>query len=198
MGAFGQRERRGGALNPYWDMGEVGTMEDDTNTDSTTPPLDTMAESSEQEQSREERAFTLYCQGMRVTEIALTLAASETTIRRWLRARLETLAHEERAERAEQLLRAIESQRAIASAAWRAYERERAAEEPDRHEGARYLSIALAAQREVARLQGLYYRIGREPAPVSITLTRRPESPDALDASESPETPESQSSDEPA
>ena len=186
-----------GALNPYWDMGEVETMEDDTNTDSTTA-LDMMDESSEQEQSREERAFTLYCQGMRVTEIALTLAASETTIRRWLRARLETLAYEERAERAEQLLRAIESQRAIASAAWRAYERERAAEEPDRHEGARYLSIALAAQREVARLQGLYYRIGREPAPVSITLTRRPESPDALDASESRETPESQSSDEPA
>ena len=163
-------------------------MEDDTNTDSTTPPLDTMAESSEQEQSREERAFTLYCQGMRVTEIALTLAASETTIRRWLRARLETLAHEERAERAEQLLRAIESQRAIASAAWRAYERERAAEEPDRHEGARYLSIALAAQREVARLQGLYYRIGREPAPVEITLTRRPDTPDAPDTSESPDT----------
>ena len=176
-----------GALNPYWDMGEVETMEDDTNTDSTTA-LDMMDESSEQEQSREERAFTLYCQGMRVTEIALTLAASETTIRRWLRARLETLAYEERAERAEQLLRAIESQRAIASAAWRAYERERAAEEPDRHEGARYLSIALAAQREVARLQGLYYRIGREPAPVEITLTRRPDTPDAPDTSESPDT----------
>ena len=195
MWAPSGRGRAGaGALNPYWDMGEVETMEDDTNTDSTTA-LDMMDESSEQEQSREERAFTLYCQGMRVTEIALTLAASETTIRRWLRARLETLAHEERAERAEQLLRAIESQRAIASAAWRAYERERAAEEPDRHEGARYLSIALAAQREVARLQGLYYRIGREPAPVSITLTRRPDTPESPDA---PETPESQSSDEPA
>ena len=164
-------------------------MEDDTDTDTdtTSTPLNAMDASREQEQSREERAFTLYCQGMRVTEIALTLTSSETTIRRWLRVRLETLAHEERAERAEQLLRAIESQRAIASAAWRAYERERAAEEPDR--------------REVARLQGLYYRIGRELAPVSITLTRRPnapESPDALDASESPETPESQSSDEPA
>jgi transposase len=195
----GEGSAGAGALNPYWDMGEVETMEDDTNTNDDTntdvPPLDTMEESSEQEQSREERAFTLYCQGMRVTEIALTLAASETTIRRWLRARLETLAQEERAERAEQLLRAIESQRAIASAAWRAYERERAAEEPDRHEGARYLSIALSAQREVARLQGLYYRIGREPAPVSITLTRRPDTPESPDA---PETPESQSSDEPA
>ena len=129
------------------------------------------------EYSREERAFTLYCQGMRVAEIAVTLAVSETTIRRWLRARLETLAQEERAERAEQLLRAIESQRSIASAAWRAYEQVRNAEEPDRHEGARYLSIALAAQREVARLQGLYYRIGREPvpAPKNITVTRRPD-----------------------
>ena len=178
-------------------------MEDDTDTDTdtTSTPLNAMDASGEQEQSREERAFTLYCQGMRVTEIALTLTSSETTIRRWLRVRLETLAHEERAERAEQLLRAIESQRAIASAAWRAYERERAAEEPDRHEGARYLSIALSAQREVARLQGLYYRIGREPAPVSITLTRRPnapESPDAPDASESPDTPDSRSGDESA
>jgi transposase len=133
--------------------------------------------SGAEEQSREERAFTLYCQGMRVSEIALTLAVSETTIRRWLRARLETLAQEERAERAEQLLRAIESQRSIASAAWRAYEQVRNDEEPDRHEGARYLSIALAAQREVARLQGLYYRIGREPAPApkNITVTRRPD-----------------------
>ena len=133
-------------------------------------------ELDELEHSREERAFTLYCQGMRIAEIAVTLAVSETTIRRWLRARLETLAQEERAERAEQLLRAIESQRSIASAAWRAYEQVRNAEEPDRHEGARYLSIALAAQREVARMQGLYYRIGREPAPapLDVTLTRRP------------------------
>lgn len=130
--------------------------------------------SEEKEHSREERAFTLYCQGMRVAEIAVTLAMSETTIRRWLRAQLVTLAQEERAERAEQLLRAIESQRSIASAAWQAYERERNEDEPDRHEGARYLSIALAAQREVARLQGLYYRIGHEPAPVQITLTRHP------------------------
>ena len=136
-------------------------MGNDANNETTTEPMD---EAGAEEQSREERAFTLYCQGMRVTEIALTLAVSETTIRRWLRARLETLAHEERAERA--------------------------AEEPDRHEGARYLSIALSAQREVARLQGLYYRIGREPAPVEITLTRRPESPDAPDTSESPDAPD--------
>jgi transposase len=156
-------------------------------TDTNNGPND---EPDEQEHSREERAFTLYCQGMRVAEIALTLAVSETTIRRWLRARLETLAQEERAERAEQLLRAIESQRSIASAAWRAYERERNEDEPDRHEGARYLSIALAAQREVARLQGLYYRIGREPAPVEITLTRRPDTPDAPDAPETPDSPD--------
>lgn len=138
----------------------------------------------ERELSREERAFTLYCQGMRVAEIAVTLAFSDTTIRRWLRARLDTLANEERAERAEQLLRAIESQRSIASAAWRAYERERNENEPDRHEGARYLSIAMSAQREVARLQGLYYRIGREPSPVNITLTRRPETTETTNASD--------------
>lgn len=151
-------------------------------------------ELDEFEHSREERAFTLYCQGMRVAEIAVTLAVSETTIRRWLRAQLETLAQEERAERAEQLLRAIESQRSIASAAWRAYEQVRNAEEPDRHEGARYLSIALAAQREVARLQGLYYRIGREPAPApkNITVTRRPDDP-----KQPAEEPPDVSSDEP-
>lgn len=151
-------------------MGIVDTnTNNDTDSDTENEPLD------EQAHSREERAFTLYCQGMRVTEIAVTLAASETTIRRWLRARLETLAQEERAERAEQLLRAIEGQRSIASAAWQAYERARNEEQPDRHEGARYLSIALAAQREVARMQGLYYRIGRPPSPVNITLTRRPD-----------------------
>lgn len=147
-------------------------MDTNMNTDGNSDPKD---ELEDKKDSREERAFTLYCQGMRVTGIAETLAVSETTIRRWLRARLETLATEERVERAEQLLRAIESQRSIASAAWRAYERERNEEEPDRHEGARYLSIALAAQREVARLQGLYYRIGREPAPVDIKVTRRPQ-----------------------
>jgi transposase len=146
------------------EMGDTGDTGDTDDTD----------DMNDVAQGREERAFTLYCHGMRVTEIALTLAVSETTIRRWLRARLDTLAQEERAERAEQLLRAIESQRSIASAAWRAYERERNEEEPDRHEGARYLSIALAAQREVARMQGLYYRLGREPSPVNITLTRHP------------------------
>lgn len=154
----------------------------------TTMDNESSNELDELEHSREERAFTLYCQGMRVAEIAVTLAVSETTIRRWLRARLETLAQEDRAERAEQLLRAIESQRSIASAAWRAYEQVRNAEEPDRHEGARYLSIALAAQREVARLQGLYYRIGREPAPApkNITVTRRPDPP-KLPAEEPPD-----------
>jgi hypothetical protein len=89
-----------------------------------------------------------------------------------------------REERAEQLLRAIESQRSIASVAWRAYERERNEDEPDRHGGARYLSIALAAQREVARLQGLYYRIVREPSPVNITLTRRPETTEQTEQTE--------------
>jgi transposase len=166
-------------------------MNTDTDTDNAPDEL-----GDEQAHSREERAFTLYCQGMRVAEIAVTLAVSETTIRRWLRARLDTLATEERAERAEQLLRAIESQRSIASAAWRAYERERNEDEPDRHEGARYLSIALAAQREVARLQGLYYRIGREPSPVNITLTRRPDVADVADVAETVEVATDDASDE--
>ena len=41
-------------------------MDNDTNA----APVDESGE----EVSREERAFTLYCQGMRVTEIALTVA----------------------------------------------------------------------------------------------------------------------------
>lgn len=173
-------------------MGNDDTLDESgmANKTNKTNELNQPAMSDAPTHRREERAFTLYCQGMHVPAIAETLAVSETTIRRWLRARLETLATEERAERAEQLLRAIESQRSIASAAWQAYERERTGEEPDHHEGARYLSIALAAQREVARLQGLYYRIGREPSPVSITLTRRPkdaaqqETPGAGDTSD--------------
>lgn len=157
-----------------------------------------------------------------------------------------------RAERAEHLLRAIESQRAIASAAWEAYEREGELErallrgdldrvrrrklrargparqptdaaairqlslglaaaagdcrdgeasgsggvphaaptegtlteeyERPRHtsQGARYLAIALAAQREVSRLQGLYERVAQEPRPVHILVTRRPDGPENI------------------
>lgn len=243
--------------------------------------------------ARADRAFALYCQGMRPAAIAAELGASVASVRRWLRASLRALADDIRdAARNEmgdagdaddagdatpereapadptgqlaqvaQLMRAVESQRAIAHAAWDAYERERAVEDAilrgeldrvrrrairpaardmtanapttnDRHgahssgrkprlgrdersvvpattgelssdgavgplaseadeqtgnivleeyerprhtsQGARYLAVALAAQREVARLQGLYERIERALPGVHIILSRRP------------------------
>lgn len=42
-------------------------------------------------------------------------------------------------------------------------------------QGARYLAVALAAQREAARLQGLYARVQRPAPDLRITLTRRPD-----------------------
>lgn len=169
---------------------------------------------------RARRAVTRYLQGQRVVEVAAELAVSETTARRWIRQALATLATDERAAQATQLQRAIESQRAVASAAWDAYERERQLDEallrgeldsvrrrairgprlpnprgdmagddgdcppvaveeyqrPRRStQGARYLAVALAAQREVARLQGLYARLEQPERAVSITISRRPE-----------------------
>ena len=167
------------------------------------------------------RAVALYLQGRRVVEVAAELAVSETTVRRWIRRALATLATDERAEQATQLQRAIESQRAVASAAWEAYERERALDEallrgeldhvrrralrgrprmdetppgsgdagcpplaseeyerPKRtQQGARYLAVALAAQREIARLQGLYARLEQSERDVRITISRRPDGP---------------------
>jgi transposase-like protein len=171
-----------------------------------------------------------YLQGRRVAEVAAELAVSETTVRRWARQALVTLAADERAARATQLQRAIESQRAVASAAWEAYERERQLDEallrgeldhvrrrairgrglpgarvaagapgkstseedtpcpplaleeyerPKRSaQGARYLAVALAAQREVARLQGLYARLEQADRAVQITISRRPDGPE--------------------
>lgn len=179
---------------------------------------------SESPTALRERALTLYCEGQRVSEIGAALGVSESTIRRWLKASLEALADETRARHAVQLARAVEAQRAIASAAWDAYRAEREVErallqgeldrvrrrtvrathahreretdavsevksseadegtfveeyERPRHtsQGARYLGVALAAQREVARLQGLYERIGTEMPEVHITLSRRPD-----------------------
>lgn len=167
-------------------------------------------------------AVTRYLQGRRVTEVADSLAVSETTARRWIRRALAELAEDERAAQATQLQRAIEGQRAVASAAWEAYERERQLDEallrgeldavrrrairgprratgaqgdtsggddgdcppiaieeyqrPKRStQGARYLALALTAQREVARLQGLYARLEQPERAVSITISRRPE-----------------------
>jgi hypothetical protein len=171
--------------------------------------------------ARRERALALYCEGRRTSEIATVLGVSASTVRRWLKASLEGLADDARARHAEQLVRAIESQRAIASAAWEAYRNEREVErallhgeldrvrrrtvratrahrgcdanaaselrpaeadegvlveeyERPRHtsQGARYLGVALAAQREVARLQGLYESIRQEPPALHITLSR--------------------------
>lgn len=182
---------------------------------------------------RAQRAVMSYLQGQRVAEVADALAISETTARRWIRQALATMAAEERAEQATRLQRAIEGQRAVASAAWEAYERERQLDEallrgeldsvrrrairgprrasgapgraqgraqgdasgvddgdcppiaieeyqrPKRStQGARYLALALAAQREVARLQGLYVRLDQPERAVSVTITRRPDGPE--------------------
>ncbi|HET9110537.1 MAG TPA: helix-turn-helix domain-containing protein, partial [Ktedonobacterales bacterium] len=81
------------------------------------------------EDERGRHAVALYLQGRRVAEVAAALEVSETTVRRWARRALTSLAADERAERATQLQRAIESQRAVASAAWEAYERERQLDE---------------------------------------------------------------------
>lgn len=179
---------------------------------------DTQALTPEDERAR--RAVTLYLQGRRVAEVAAELAVSETTVRRWTRRALATLAGDELAARATQLAAAIEGQRAVAAAAWEAYERERqldeallrgeldhvrrrairgrratgaptsgdddcpplAMEEYERPkrtaQGARYLSVALAAQREVARLQGLYARLEQADRDVRITISRRPDGPE--------------------
>jgi transposase len=45
-------------------------------------------------------------------------------------------------------------------------------------QGARYLALALSAQREMARLQGLYDEIAQQPDHFSITITRRPDGPE--------------------
>src|SRR5579885_2347214 len=135
---------------------------------------------------RRERAFALYCHGLRVEAVAATLSLPAALVREWIADLLD-----------------IEGYRAIAGAAWLAYEDERAAlhalraaqeaatdataEEPQRqprqpaNQGARFLAIALTAQREIARLQGLYERHGQEEAPpVHITISERPEGPENI------------------
>jgi hypothetical protein len=187
--------------------------------------------------TRQERALALLCQGVRPSAIAQILGTTPGTVRRWLRTRFDGLAREARAEHASALLRAIESQREIARAAWEAYQHERAVEDAalrgeldrvrrravrrmggscDRRgraveahqeaeqgetdadadgeevvleeyerprlpaQGSRYLSLAMSAQREIARLQGLYDEIAQQPGQISITITRRPDGPENL------------------
>jgi hypothetical protein len=155
---------------------------------------------------RRERAFALYCHGLRVEAVAATLSLPAALVREWiadLLDREETLSGTGQSGRSAEMLVAIEGYRAIAGAAWLAYEDERAAlhalraaqeaatdataEEPQRqprqpaNQGARFLAIALTAQREIARLQGLYERHGQEEAPpVHITISERPEGPENI------------------
>ncbi len=180
----------------------------------------------ERDEERVERALSLYLRGHRAQEIAAELAVSPSTVRRWAREALGALADDARAERAAELQRSIESQRAVASAAWEAYERERALDEallrgdldrvrrrsvrgmrlppsgreppaleasvsedcpplaeeeyerPKRStQGPRYLHLALAAQREIARLQGLYAKLKASNPDVSIHVTHGPNVP---------------------
>lgn len=46
------------------------------------------------------------------------------------------------------------------------------------NQGPRYLSVALAAQREIARLLGLYDEAGKDREPVEILITRNPPWPE--------------------
>jgi transcriptional regulator with XRE-family HTH domain len=189
-----------------------------------------MLERDDERVERVERALTLYLHGRRVDEIAAELGVSSSTVRRWARDALRALADDDRAERAAQLQRSIESQRSIADAAWASYERERALDEallrgdldrvrrravraprrakvsrepstaleptgsddcppiaeeeyerPKRStQGPRYLELALAAQREVARLQGLYAKLEASGTTMSISIIRRPEGPENI------------------
>lgn len=188
------------------------------------------------ELSRQELAFTLYCQGERSTAIAARLGVTPRTVRGWLAAARARIARDREQDSRERLLRAIESHRAIASSAWDAYQQERQLERDllagkydhirrrsvrrvrgrERREGhgehgtaedgaeagcageardddtlveeytrprhtsqaARYLAVALNAQREVARLEGLYRQVVEPLPPARIIITRRPDGPE--------------------
>ena len=188
-------------------------------------------EQGEERDQRAERALDHYLRGQRPAAIAEELSVSASTVRRWIRAALDERAKEGHTGRAALLTQSIESQRAIASAAWKAYERERelddallrgeldhvrrralrtrrrggasylpttletsdvtldasgadddcppVAEEvyerPKRSvQGVSYLKLALAAQREVARLQGLYDKLEASVGEVRFTIIERP------------------------
>jgi hypothetical protein len=116
-----------------------------------------------------EPAWALCCQGLRSPAIAPELCIPERTIRSWLdRARKELL-EERQATRAELLALALERHLAIAAARMAAI-------------GARSLSVALAAQREIARLQGLHIIVPPPPPPVDFVIAYCPEGPLDLEA----------------
>lgn len=195
----------------------------------------------EVESSRQEQAFTLYCQGERTMAIAARLGVTPRTVRGWLAEARARIAHDREHDHRERLLRAIESHRAIAGAAWDAYQQERQLErdllagkydhirrrsvrrvrgredreggdgrawdeDADRNrderggggdcddntlveeytrprhtsQAARFLAVALNAQREVARLEGLYRQVVEPLPPAQIIITRRPDGPENI------------------
>lgn len=189
------------------------------------------------ELSRQEKAFTLYCQGERTAAIAARFGVTPRTVRGWLAAARARIAGDREHDHRERLLRAVESHRAIAGAAWDAYQQERQLErdllagkydhirrrsvrrvrgregrngramdsdEDERGAGgsngecdddtlveeyarphhtsqaARFLAVALNAQREVARLEGLYRQVVEPLPPAQIIITRRPDGPENI------------------
>ena len=139
------------------------------------------------DQQRAAQALDRYLQGDRVTTIAADLHLSPSTVRRWINEQLGQIAQEENAARVEQLQAAIETQRATAREAWAAYHREQTRLESLTPENAlhrpynhahTYLRLALIAQREVARLQGLYTRTDPPTDAISITIQERPAGPE--------------------
>lgn len=135
------------------------------------------------DEQRAAQALDRYLQGERVTTIAASFNLSPSTVRRWINDQLSQIASDDKTARVEQLQAAIETQRATAHEAWAAYHREVArletlSEQDMPHRpyihAHTYLRLALIAQREVARLQGLYTRKDAPPSdPIQITITKR-------------------------
>lgn len=203
-------------------------------------PADSDAPPDDADPSRQEQAFTLYCQGERTAAIAARLGVTPRTVRGWLAEVRARIARDREHDHRERLLRAVESHRAIAGAAWEAYQQERqlerdllagkydhirrrsarrvrgregrggrlqdadAAADGDERDGsgsgdcdddtlveeytrphhtsqaARFLAVALNAQREVARLEGLYRQVVEPLPPAQIIITRRPDGPENI------------------
>jgi transposase len=147
-----------------------------------------------------EQAFALYCRGLRSPAIAARLGVPERTIRRWLQRAQNQLNDRRLHDRKAELLRAIETQRAVIAAAWDAHDRECDIRDAlrdailsghDDHpyraaHAARYLAVIVAAQREIARLQGLYDLALDQPDNFHIVITRRPAGPENLPPDEPP------------
>jgi hypothetical protein len=139
-----------------------------------------------------ERAWTLYCQGLRSPAISKQPGIPERTIRYWIDKALEEAAKTAGPEHERLRTLAVERFLSVAAAAWSAYESSQsdASGSPlpaGRGVGgevspARYLALALSAYREVARLQGLYIPVAPPPVPVDFVIAYRPEGPLDLEA----------------